>query len=743
MIRHCLQGGYNSPGWATSTIQGEIMSDKKKSSHGKKPVKVGGAGRPLRAAAEKKLALVPSRDQVLATEEFQTVLHELQVHQIELEMQNEELRRAHQATEESRDKYQDLYDFSPVGYFTLTPTGVIIEANLSVAKMLGIESPKLLGRGLGRFVSLEDLGRWDQHLFSVSRSVLRQTCDLRFRRGDGLTFYARLDSIRLKRPARDDNGDGRAEVIRIAVSDITHRKQAEESLRKSQEQYRTLVENISYGIVLIDSDRRIVMANAAHCRMFHKLPGELIGKCCYVEFEKRSHACPHCPGTQAMITGQPAEFKTEGIRDDGSRFYVRIQAFPIMGAGGHGESFIEVVEDITDKIRMEDQLRRTQKMEVVGQLAGGVAHDFRNQLTVIQGYGEMLLRHNMVTGKAMDYVKGILAATERSATTAGRLLAFARKEVLQPRVVNLSNEIAGLAKVLSGMIGEDIHLRIVRLNESCYASVDVGQFQQALLNLVLNARDAMPNGGELTLETNCVELDAQAVRGNPDAKPGRYAMVAVTDVGTGMSQADMEHVFEPFYTTKQVGKGTGLGLPMVQGFVGQSGGFVKVDSTPGKGSTFSIYFPYVDEKPQRVASEVDKKTVSGGTETILVVEDEEPLRTLLVQQLEELNYNVLQADNFKSALSQLEKHPGKIDLLLTDIVMPGGSGIELARHVRETRADIRVMFLSGYGAGELARRGVLESRTNFLSKPFTGLQLAESIRSALAGTDVKDATPSG
>jgi two-component system cell cycle sensor histidine kinase/response regulator CckA len=565
---------------------------------------------PLRAAAEEKLARTPEFPENTDGRNVEEILHELRVHQIELEMQNEELKRTQEALEESRDKYLDLYDFAPVGYFTLSPAGHVVEVNFAGVTMLGLERPRLVGRGLGRFVVPEDADRWGQHLISVLKSNEKKTCDLTLKRKDDSTFYTRLESICLNRPGQESGNENPAKVIRVAMSDITEQK------------------------------------------------------------------------------------------------------------------------------RLEELFRQAQKMEAVGQLAGGVAHDFRNQLTVIRGYGEMLKDHGLVNEKGRDYARQILEAAERSTKTVSRLLAFARKETLRPQVVNFGEEIANLVKTQHILVGENIRITFICCHRPCYVNVDMGRFHQGLVNLIVNARDAMPHGGELTIRIDHIELDAQALRNHPDAKPGRYVMLSVTDTGTGMTEESLSHLFEPFFTTKQAGEGTGLGLAMVHGFVRQSDGFVEVESETGKGSIFRLYFPYVYAASKQSPTAVeDAKRLQRGSETILVVEDEEPVRVFLIRQLRNLGYTVLEAANITEALSQLEKHFGQIDLLMTDIIMPEGSGIELADRIRETQPDIQILFSSGYGIGELAKRGVATAKTNFLPKPFSCNQLADSVRDALTGTE--------
>jgi len=408
------------------------------------------------------------------------------------------------------------------------------------------------------------------------------------------------------------------------------------------------------------------------------------------------------------------------------------------------EHLEERVTEATEELRRsQQQYLQAQKMEAIGQLAGGVAHDFRNQLTVIQGYASMLLRRSRGDEKSREYLEVILEAVNRSVTVTNQLLVFSRKERLRPETVDLTESVRTMSKLLPQMVGEDVRLSIVSSPKPCCANVDPGLFQQAVMNLVVNARHAMPDGGALTIETGCVEMDEKAPRGNLDAGEGTYAVVTVSDTGAGMDAETRAKAFDPFFTTKEVGMGTGMGLAMVHGFVAQSGGFIQVDSEPGKGSSFRLCFPLAPcveapgvEAPAGPTPVAEPESLPRGTETLLVVEDREEVRHLAVSVLRECGYTVLEAGNAAEALPLGEHYEGEIGLLVADVIMPGMNGVELSERLRRARPDMAVLFVSGYGDSAVSRDILARPGTEVLAKPIDDMTLARAVRRLLDRTQV-------
>jgi signal transduction histidine kinase len=419
-------------------------------------------------------------------------------------------------------------------------------------------------------------------------------------------------------------------------------------------------------------------------------------------------------------------------RKDGKAVTVRQTGRVVRDATGRVESFNVILEDITEHRLLENQLRQAQKMEAIGRLAGGVAHDFNNLLTAIFGYADLLREELPEGSSARQDTEEIRKAAERAAGLTRQLLAFSRQQVLEPVVVNLNDLVEEFDKMLRRLIGEDVALRTAPAPDLGNVRADPGQLQQVLMNLVVNARDAMPTGGELLIETANADLtDAYAELHQP-VIPGSYVMLAVSDTGIGMNADTRARIFEPFFTTKEKGRGTGLGLSTVYGIVKQSGGYIWVYSEPGRGTTFKVYLPRVDA-PARTAEQPRGTRTLAGTETILLAEDDDMLRPLTKGLLRKLGYVVLQAANAEEALEAAARHDGPIHLLVADVVMPGASGRELARRLADSRPHTKVLYVSGYTDDAIVRHGMLEPGLAFLQKPFTPDTLARKVREVLDG----------
>ena len=505
---------------------------------------------------------------------------------------------------------------------------------------------------------------------------------------------------------------------------------AQEQLRQSEARYRTLVDGVRDVIFALAPDGTIASLNPA----FETITGfprdEWLGR----PFEQLVHS-DDLPLALELLSGvargEPRPVNQFRIRTRKGDYRMGEFAATPQYREGQLASILGIGRDVTERLSLEQQLRQAQKMEAVGRLAGGVAHDFNNILTAITGYADLLLEDLGTTDRRRDDIAEIRKAAERAAGLTRQLLAFSRQQVMQVRVLDLNDVVADTQNMLGRLLGEDIAL-VTRLDPALGAvKADPGQLEQVIMNLAVNARDAMPGGGKLTIETANAELDDTYVREHFPARPGSYVMLAVSDTGTGMSDEVQSHLFEPFFTTKEKGKGTGLGLATVYGIVKQSGGYIWVYTEPGHGTTFKIYLPRVAGAPAQRASGPKASPVGAGTETVLLAEDEAAVRAVARHALERQGYTVLEASSSEAALDLAERHSGRIHLLLTDVIMPGMNGRALALRLSELRPDLRVVYMSGYTEEAITRHGVLEPGLTYVQKPFTPEGLARKVREVL------------
>jgi PAS domain S-box-containing protein len=446
----------------------------------------------------------------------------------------------------------------------------------------------------------------------------------------------------------------------------------------------------------------------------------------YVEPERRREY-----EQQILERGIVQGFECQFFRKDGSKTWVSLSTRAVRDPASGVLHYEGTAEEITERKRLEEQFRQAQKMDAIGQLAGGVAHDFNNLLTVILGCSDLLLHRTRPADASHALLGEIHQAGQRAASLTRQLLAFSRKQVLAPQVLDLTKLVAETEKMLRRLIGEHIVFHCALNPKLGEVKADPGQIEQVIMNLVVNARDAMQRGGELGIETDNVELGDDFIREQPEARPGSYVRLTVRDTGCGMSPEVMAHLFEPFFTTKERGKGTGLGLATVYGIIKQSDGHVHVQSEVGRGTTINIYLPRLAEIPAWKAARMLTPPPLGGMETILLVEDEEPVRRLIAWVLESTGYTVLQAANGAEALRATERQPGAIHLLLTDVVMPGLSGPELADKFLAVRPGVKVLYCTGYTDGTSSAQVGVSAGTSLLHKPFTPGTLARKVREVL------------
>jgi len=531
--------------------------------------------------------------------------------------------------------------------------------------------------------------------------------------------------------------DGRLTAIWGTQRDVTEQRRQEEMVRAAQDHLLAMVEGSPLPIVGVTPDGVVMTWNRAAEAVFGWTAEEAVGGplLCVppdkqAEFDEfRRH----------ILRGHSfTERETVRVRKDGTRIDVSISTAALHDAAGRTIGLVATYVDISDRKRAEEalrnsqeQLRQAQKMEAVGRLAGGVAHDFNNLLSAILSYSDLVLADLPDPHPSRDDVEQIRQAGMRAAELTHQLLAFSRRQLLQLRTINLNTVVADVDRMLRRVIGEDIVLRTELAPDLGYARADAGQLEQVLMNLAVNARDAMPSGGTLTLTTANAVVRETDTMGSPGVPAGRYVTLSVTDTGVGMSREILERIFEPFFTTKGPGHGTGLGLSTVYGIVVQSGGFVFATSEPGAGSTFTIYLPTQAPEAEPAAAPAARPAVRGGAETVLLVEDEDLVRQLTREILRRNGYRVLEARDGVAALVVLHEHRGHIDLLLTDVVMPRMSGHELVERARPLRPEMRILYVSGYSEEAIARQGQLTEGIELLAKPFTPAALTAKIRELL------------
>jgi two-component system, cell cycle sensor histidine kinase and response regulator CckA len=503
------------------------------------------------------------------------------------------------------------------------------------------------------------------------------------------------------------------------------RKRAEEARRENEARLRVLIEQLPAVLWTVDKDLRFTSILGAGLARLGLGQNQLVGTSLSDYFETSDRTFPPIAAHHRAVCGEPRTFPLEW--KDGS-YACHVE--PLRGATGEVQGAICMALDITDRKQLEEQFRQAQKMEAVGRLAGGIAHDFNNLLMVIQGYADLLAERIPEGDSLRRNAEQIQNAAQRASALTRQLLAFSRKQIMEPKVLDVHAIVGEMEKMLRRLIGEDIDLVTSTVQDLWLVKADRSQIEQVILNLAVNARDAMPNGGRLTIETANVELDASTSHPTVAVAPGKYVVLSVTDNGCGMDEKTQAHIFEPFFTTKEKGKGTGLGLATVYGVVKQSGGYVWVYSEPGHGTTFKIYLPKIDDEPSRPMHDepVGSTSVPRGAGVVLVVEDERGVRELTREYLETSGYTVLMAENGYTALELAAMHAGPIDLLITDVVMPGINGRELADRVNAIRPGIKVLYMTGYTDQGVVHRGALAAGAVLLQKPFTLNTLASKLR---------------
>ncbi|HPC36852.1 MAG TPA: PAS domain S-box protein [Candidatus Marinimicrobia bacterium] len=649
-----------------------------------------------------------------------------------------ERKQAEEALRQSEEKYRLITETTSdlISLHTFDLNASYTYVSPSIKRIAGYEPEELLGESAFTYIHPEDrkgllkilktyVGYTIKNLMSAKKSEFTETIEYRFKHKSGKWIY--LQSV----------GNTLGKQLLLVSRDVTQRVQMEASLRESEERYRSMVENSAMGVFIVDDNSNFEFVNQRLCEILGYRASEIIGHK-FMEFLAPESVELVQDRYQRLQKSEAVSmnYEFEVIRKDGERRQVEIYSNVVKDTDGKNHTIAQIL-DITERVKaeaardsLESQLRQAQKMEAVGRLAGGIAHDFNNILTIILGYSQMALMNLQPDQKFYSQFQKINDAARRSANMIGKMLAFSRQQNAEPQRLNLNTHLESTKGLLEKMVREDIRISFIQGAELNDIYLDPTQFDQIIINLVANARDAMPKGGNLVIETANFTCDSEYSLKHHGFQPGNYVMISVSDTGCGMDKETQEHIFEPFFTTKGEGEGTGLGLATVYGIIKQNNGFINVYSEPGKGATFKIYFPVYEGRDEKPYQAEDLENIMG-QETILLAEDDTDVRNFTRNALQQLGYQVIDFGEPIEALEYFKKHSDEIDLLFTDLVMPGMNGQELHRQIEQIKPGIKVLFTSGYTSNIIAVQGIIKRGINFLQKPFAIAALGKKIRQIL------------
>jgi PAS domain S-box-containing protein len=625
---------------------------------------------------------------------------------------------AEEALRTSEEKYRLVVENANQG-IVVVQDGIPKFVNPKIVETSGYSTDELTSRSFIEFIHPDDRALVaERHQKRSKGEKLPDTYPFRIIDKDGNTRWIEINSVRI-------DWDGRPATLNF-LTDITERKRAEAEIKKLS----SAVEQSIDGIAMTDPGLRLVYVNEAFAKMHNYSVKQMVGmKTAKLHSDDQMEefkASLDQVNKQGSWTGQ-----IEHIKGDGTPFPTYTSLTLLKTTEGQPAGLLTVTRDITEQRKLEAQFLWSQRMEAVGHLAGGIAHDFNNMLTTIKGYADLRLMELDPANSLHADLCEIQKASERAAKLTHQLLAFSRNQILEPKVANLNDVLLETDKMLRPLIGEDIELVTLLAEDLANVKTDLSQIEQVLVNLAVNARDAMPNGGKLTLETANITVKKEYARNHVTVTPGKYVMLAVSDTGVGMTEEVRQHIFEPFFTTKEVGKGTGLGLATCYGIVKQCGGNMWVYSEPGKGATFKIYLPEVDHEAEALPKRDEAELLPRGKENLLLVEDELSVRRVAARVLRALGYTVLEAENGDDALRVASENHAEIHLLLTDVVMPQLGGKPLAERIISHRPETKILFFSGYAGSTIAPHGILDAGLAFLQKPFSPARLACKVREVL------------
>ena len=619
---------------------------------------------------------------------------------------------------QSDEMFRIVFDHAPIGNCLVSLDGRFLRVNSAFCHMLGYSESELLSMTFGEVTHPDDLSssnEWVHNLLSGKSTP--PDLEKRYLHKTGNVVWGIVRSFLLR------DAGGHPLFFSTSIQDITERKRAEEALKESEERFRILLDQGFDGI-FIHENLIILDLNQRMADISGYSPSELLQSNVINLFTPDSQRRIH----DYISSGNGGYYEVELQRKDGR--VVNIEAFGSPCKFHGRDARIVAIRDITEQKRLQEQLRQAQKMEAIGLLAGGVAHDFNNILSAIVGYAHLTLMKMKDDDPLRKNLDLILASSERAATLTRSLLAFSRKQIIVPKPVDVNDIVFGMKRILGRIIGEDIEFKVNTAVNDLIVKADKGQIEQVLMNLATNARDAMPNGGKLTITTEEIEIDEQFIHMHHYGQVGRYAVISVADTGVGMDEKTRENIFEPFFTTKEVGKGTGLGLSMVYGTVIQHDGFIDVYSESGQGTTFKIYLPLAESGVEHTEKQASVP-VSSGNETVLLVEDDKYVREATKALLEVFGYTVIEAIDGKSADKIFRENKDLVQLVISDVIMPGQSGKEVYDELKKIKSDLKVLFISGYSADILTKKVVMWEGAHFISKPIIPDTLLKKVRELL------------
>jgi two-component system cell cycle sensor histidine kinase/response regulator CckA len=657
--------------------------------------------------------------------EIKQLLHELLVNQVELETQNEGLRSAAHRLDALQSRYFDHYDLAPMGYLTFDDQRLIMGSNLFAARMFGMSRNTLIDAPISQLLLKEDQVIFYENLKICIELDIPQHFEMRLIRTDGVAFWGLLQLIAMP--------DGE---YWLTVTDIDRNKQVKAELRESDNKFRSIFEQAAMGVARVSLDGAWLEVNKKLCAIVGYSQQQLLTKSIQDLTHPEDLEIDQAALSQ-LINNEIRTYTKEKryYNFGGVIVWVKLTMSLVRDINNEPDYFISIIEDITSQINKEAkqrtltaQLQQAKKMEAVGHLAGGIAHDFNNMLGVILGQAELVIKKLGPNNSLVSHLEGILNAANHSANLTRQLLTFARKQTIEPKVLDLNGSVSAMIDMLKRLIGESIVLSWEPAENIWPVKVDPTQIDQVLVNLCINSRDAISGSGKISISASNCTLDKNYTAAQIyKIEPGDYVKLSVSDDGCGMDEATLMHIFEPFYTTKAMGSGTGLGLSSTFGAIKMNAGFVNVFSQPGQGTTFNIYFQRV-KALEDTKQKIIKEQASQSTGTILLVEDEEMLLEIETSMLENSGYTVLAVPSGELAEAMLRKHLSEIDLLVTDVIMPEINGMELAVKLQAICPKLKVLFMSGYPADVLDRQANIKEGAHFLQKPFSMQALTSKVR---------------